>query len=226
MDNFETLKHRLRDCAPLHIACAGLGASETDLEKCLRKEPADLVFVDIQHTPASDAEIVTFCQRAHALGVPALLRLLHPRLACLAGRYADFGALGVIVPMVETVDVVDAAIEGFYYPPVGKRSWGPCHAIGFTSKSDRRAYADRWNRTGILAVQFESIDAVTNARALAKPGVDLVLFGINDLSFSLEAHPESPLRTPQDCWRHVEDQLRGTGVRVASGPMPFGHFEK
>ena len=221
----QSVKQRLHAGAPLHIASAGLKTSERDLEQRLAQAQADLVFVDIQHAPATDADIVEFCRRVNALGVPALLRLLHPRLACLAGRYADFGALGVLVPMVESVVEVEAAIEAFYYAPVGKRSFGPVHAYGFSQRQDRRTYADWWNATGVLALQFESVEAVAKARTLARPGVDLILFGINDLSFSLEAHPEAPWRTPQDCWREVEEQLRGSGVRVAAGPMPFGRFE-
>ncbi len=219
-----SLKQRIRDGEPINIASASLRSSEHELAERLGKEPADLVFVDIQHAPASDAEIVEFCRRTNALGVPALLRILHPRLACLAGRYADFGALGVLVPMVETVEVVTDAVEAFYYPPVGKRSFGPVHALGFSDLPDRRAYADWWNETGILAIQIETLEGVASARRLALPGVDLILFGINDLSYSLEAHPSSPLRTPQECWRRVREEANGTGVRVAAGPMPFGRF--
>jgi 4-hydroxy-2-oxoheptanedioate aldolase len=226
MPNQRSLKQRMHDGDPLSIVYLGAQPAEAELQQRLAKESVDLVLVDIQHAPTSDAELIEFCRCANALDVPVLLRLLHPRLACLAGRYADFGVLGVLVPMVEAVEVVDAAIEAFYYPPVGRRSFGPIHAYGYAQRRDRRTYADWWNATAILAIQIESVEAVTNARTLAKPGVDLVLFGVNDLSFSLESHPESPLRTPQDCWREVEERLRGSGVRVASGPLPFGRFER
>ena len=58
---------------------------------------------------------------------------------------------------------------------------------------------------------------MTNVRKLAKPGVHVVTFGPNDLSFSLDDHPEYPLRTVDDCMRNVAAQLAGTDVRLAMG---------
>ena len=55
---------------------------------------------------------------------------------------------------------------------------------------------------------------VDNARALVRPGVDYLAFGPNDLSFDLEARPEYPLRTVDDCMRHVAEQVAGSGVRL------------
>jgi hypothetical protein len=45
------------------------------------------------------------------------------------------------------------------------------------------------------------------------------------LSFSLETHPENPYGTVEACWQHVEDATTGTGVRVASGFLPYGRFK-
>ncbi len=53
-----------------------------------------------------------------------------------------------------------------------------------------------------------------NARKLAKSGVDMVSFGPADLTFSLEMHPEFPLRTVDECVAHVAEQLSGSGVRL------------
>jgi len=63
----------------------------------------------------------------------------------------------------------------------------------------------------------ESVEAVTNIRKLAKPGVNVVTFGPNDLSFSLEDHPDYPLQSVDDCMRNVAEQLQGTGIRLAMG---------
>ena len=42
-------------------------------------------------------------------------------------------------------------------------------------------------------------------------------WGPNDLEFSLDLHPEYPLRTVEACMRNVADQLAGTGIRSAMG---------
>jgi 2-keto-3-deoxy-L-rhamnonate aldolase RhmA len=69
----------------------------------------------------------------------------------------------------------------------------------------------------ILSIQVESVEAVTNIRQLAKPGITVVTFGPNDLTFSLEGHPNYPLRTVDECMRNVAAQLQGTGIRLAMG---------
>ena len=69
----------------------------------------------------------------------------------------------------------------------------------------------------ILAIQVESVEAVTNIQKLAKPGVSVVTFGPNDLLFNLEEHPEYPLQNVDDCMRNVAAQLAGTDIRLAMG---------
>ena len=66
----------------------------------------------------------------------------------------------------------------------------------------------------MVAVQLESTEAISNASQLARPGVDYLAFGPNDLMFSLEGHPNYPLRTVEDCMRNVAAQVEGTGMRL------------
>ena len=63
-------------------------------------------------------------------------------------------------------------------------------------------------------MQIESINAVTNARKIAKPGIDCLSFGPADLSFSIESYPNHFLQPVDDCAQHVASQLEGTGVAV------------
>ena len=58
----------------------------------------------------------------------------------------------------------------------------------------------------------------------AKPGVDMLMFGANDLQLDIETYVDPPFKTVEDCIQHVVDQMEGTGVRVAAGPKPAGKF--
>ena len=123
-----------------------------------------------------------------------------------------------MVPEVMEPETVNDAIAYAYYGPIGRRSWGGAFRRGLSSVgTDRLTYAAWWNEYVVLAIQVESVEAVTNVRKLAKPGVHVVNFGPNDLSFSLDDHPEYPLRTVDDCMRNVAAQLAGTDVRLAVG---------
>ncbi len=121
-----------------------------------------------------------------------------------------------MVPQVEDEATVDEAVDAFYYPPKGERSWGPSSGYGIEGRGERLEYAEWWNDNGILILQLESVNAVTNARKLAKPGVDMLAFGENDLNFSLESYPDHPFESAADCLDHVVQQMAGTQVAVKS----------
>ena len=84
-------------------------------------------------------------------------------------------------------ETVDDAVAYSYYPQKGRRSWGGDARRGMRSEAkgmDRLQYAAWWNDYVILGIQVESVEAVTNVQKLAKPGVSVVTFGPNDLSFN------------------------------------------
>ncbi len=185
----------------------------------LDRHTYDFIHVDGQHSPFDEKELFAFCEGVDELGVPVLLRIEHTRNAYLAGNYLDLGPSGIEVPQVELESTVDEAITNTYYSPIGKRSWGePRKGPGVPT--DRVEYAQWWSEYGILMLQLESVDAVTNARQLAKQGVDCLSFGPNDLDFSLEMHPHYPVKSVDDCVRHVAEQLAGSGVAVCFRTMP------
>jgi 4-hydroxy-2-oxoheptanedioate aldolase len=219
-----TLKQRLHAKQSINIAFTTLGRSEQELADKLAQEPFDMVHIDAQHTPLDDRELVQFCQRAKALGVPAQMRIRHTREAYAIGRYLDFGLFSVVVPQVEREETVDEAIEAFYYPPLGRRSWWPQWGYGFQRGRDRREYADWWNANGILVLQLESVPAILNIQKLAKPGVDLFAFGAADLGLSIEATPDSPFVSFEECRNHVVAQLQDLPIKVGASTSQVGRM--
>ena len=224
MSEQRSLKQRIHNGEIVQIAGASLNVSKTQLEDIFSKDTYDLVGVDSQHSAFNEEKLVTFCAMAAELGVPVQLRIKHTRQAYLIGNYLDLGPLAIVVPQVEEEATVLEAIDAFYYPPIGKRSWGPSAGYGIKAHRDRREYAEWWNQNGILCLQLESVNAVTNARKLAKPGVDMFVFGANDLNFSLESYPHPPFKTVDDCIRHVVTQMEGTQVKVGVGNSPSGRL--
>jgi 4-hydroxy-2-oxoheptanedioate aldolase len=185
------------------------------LEHILSQDTYDFVAVDSQHSPYNEERLVAFCALAAELGIPVQFRIKHPRHAYLIGNILDLGPLGIEVPLVEAETTVEDALAAFYYPQVGKRSWGGAARYGITGREDRLEYATWWNTQGILCLQIETVRAVTTARRLARPGVDCLTWGPADLSFDLEGHPEHPFQTVDDCLQHVLKQLEGTHVKVS-----------
>jgi 2-keto-3-deoxy-L-rhamnonate aldolase RhmA len=185
------------------------------MEDILGKDSYDFITLDSQHSAYNEEKLVSYCGLAEELRMPVQFRIKNTRNAYLIGNVLDLGPAAIEVPLVEDEAIVDEAISNFYYPQVGKRSWGGAARFGVQGRDERLEYADWWNNNGILCLQMETLRGITNARQLAKPGVDCLTWGPADLSFDIEAHPQHPLQTVDDCLRHVLQQLEGTEVKVS-----------
>lgn len=212
-----TLRQRISAGETLVALRGSLTTTKQDLADIWSAGDYDYIWIDGQHTAYSEEQMVRYCANAEELGIDVQLRIPHTQHAYLVGRFLDFGFSAVLVPEVMEPETVDDAISYAYYGPIGRRSWGGGGRRGLAAGKDRLAYAAWWNDYVVLAIQVESVEAVTNIRKLARPGVSVVTFGPNDLSFSLEDHPHYPLRTVEDCMRNVAEQLEGTGIRLAMG---------
>jgi len=219
-----TLKERIGAGDAFHIGSLSLDLSADQIAERCTGQNWDLAFVDLQHAPFTEPRVVEFCRMSADHGISIMFRVQHPGAAAQLSRILDFGAAGVLVPMSEDPVLVAEAVRSFYYPPIGRRSCGLRFAHGWHGKQTPRGYANWWNANGILALQIETVEAVLNVRELAQPGVDLLLFGACDLGFSLEATPDCPFASVEQCQRHVVEQTRDLAVRVGVADMPFGRF--
>lgn len=210
-----SLKQRIHQGETIIGVSVPVDIARTQLEHILSRDTYGFVSIDSQHSPYNEERLVAFCAMAVEVGIPVQFRIKHPRHAYLIGNILDLGPWGIEVPLVEEETIVDEALAAFYYPQVGKRSWGGAARYGIQGREGRLEYAEWWNHTGLLCLQMETIRAVTNARRLAKPGVDCLTWGPSDLSFDLEAQPLHPFRTVDDCLRYVLKQLQGTDVRIS-----------
>lgn len=199
-----------------HQRTVGFGAPVTATREQLERAqaehgPYDFVFTDGQHSAFSESALVEFCGRSGQVGLPVRLRIKHTRHAYLIGNYLDLGPAGIEVPQVEDEGAAGEAVDSFYYPPAGHRSvgGGARRRIG-DFLPDTRAYADWWNDNGVLWLQVESLRAVLDAHRLALPGVDCLSFGPTDLTLDIQAHPNPPYRTVEECVAAVARSAEGT----------------
>lgn len=218
----KNVKQRMRDGEVIMCGKMALASDLSDVRATLEAGGIDLLQCDSQHVPFNEERLIPYCNLAEEYNVPVLFRIKNTRLTYQIGNWADLGPTGFEVPQVETETMVDEALDALYYPPVGKRSWGPAHGFGFTPDRERVEYAKWWNETCILLLQVESVNAVANARKFAKAGVDCISFGPADLTINLRTYPHHPLSLPSSAHhllsdeivRHVGDQLKGSGVSI------------
>jgi len=209
-----SLKERIRNGETVIGVSVPVTVTRGQLEEILGKDDYAFVSVDSQHSPYDEVQLAEFCAVAEELDVHVQFRIKHTRNTYLIGNYLDLGPCGVEVPQVEETTTVQEAIDYFYYPQQGKRSWGGAARRNINSGLDRLGYAEWWNNYGVLWMQLESINAVTNATRLAQPGVDCLSWGPADLSFNIEGLPGHPLQTDDDCVRYVLHQVAGSDTKL------------
>jgi 2-keto-3-deoxy-L-rhamnonate aldolase RhmA len=143
------------------------------------------LFIDNEHGSFSVHEVAELCIASLSTGVTPIVR------ACAnaideATRALDNGALGIVMPHVDTAKEARRIAEAFHYPPRGHRSWGGPPAIyGYRPPSMAEAQ-QAINDEILTVVMIESPEAVKNADDIAAvDGVDVLFIGTSDLSSEL-----------------------------------------
>jgi 4-hydroxy-2-oxoheptanedioate aldolase len=138
---------------------------------------ADYVVVDQQHGATGPGEIMAMLQAIQGAGAAALVRVSRND-PWLLGNALDLGAIGVIVPMVESAAEAAAAVSACRYAPEGTRSTGVV-----------RGAADA---LPLCLVMVETRAALDRVEEIAEtPGLDGIYIGPSDLAltFGLEPTP-------------------------------------
>ena len=177
----------------------------------------DWIFIDTEHGAFSMQETTQLCIAALPTGVTPIVRVCAGALD-EATRALDNGALGVVVPHVDTAADARRIADALHYPPMGSRSWGgPPAVYGYQPPATAEAQV-AINAEILTVVMLESPDAVSNADAIAAvAGVDVLFIGTSDLTAALGisgqmGHPkviEAYQAVGEACRRH--DKMLGMG---------------
>ena len=82
----------------------------------------DFLWIEMQHSPLTYSEVATMIRACPGPAIP-FIRVPDATEGDIQ-KAVDIGALGVIVPMVDTLEKIENAITFAMYPPLGKRSQG------------------------------------------------------------------------------------------------------
>ncbi|MCJ0763413.1 HpcH/HpaI aldolase family protein [Variovorax terrae] len=170
----------------------------------------DWLFIDMEHNSMSIDTACQIAMAAVATGVTPLVRVPgHQHYHC--ARALDNGALGVVVPHVDTAEEARAIVDACRYPPMGHRSIaGNMPGLGFASLPVGEA-TQRMNDETLVVVMLETPKAIENADEIAAvEGIDVLLVGTNDLCAEMGIHgdfanprvPEAYRKVLAACARH------------------------
>ncbi|MCC6363795.1 MAG: hypothetical protein IT165_09730 [Bryobacterales bacterium] len=156
-------------------------SSDPEIYCAMANAGFDYLWIEMQHSPLTYQEVAHMIRACK--GAPAIPFIRVPDAT--EGdiqKAVDIGALGIIIPMVESVEKVRNAVKFAKYPPVGKRSQGNGQ-YGVLWGSDYRKTA---NDNIMIVAMIESPAGTAIAQQIADvPGVDVVFVASTDLgSFS------------------------------------------
>jgi 2-keto-3-deoxy-L-rhamnonate aldolase RhmA len=146
---------------------------------------AEFVIYDMEHTGWSIETIRGLIATTRAADTVPLVRVPATQYHLLS-RPLDVGAMGLMVPMVETAEQAQVIADSGKYPPVGKRGAAFGVAHDDYAGGDIVAKMRSANEEILLIAQIETALGVENVDAIAAtPGIDVLWIGHFDLSNSL-----------------------------------------
>lgn len=206
------LRDMLRSGKPLYGI--GVGIPEPALVEMVGYAGYDYVVVDNEHGPASIERTEHMFRAARCAGIPPVARIIQEADIL---RYLDIGASGIQMPMIETAEQAERVVAACRYYPEGNRGAAfSTRAAGY-GFMDRAEHVKRSNEGVAVILMIETKKGVDNLDDILKvKGIDCVLLGATDLSFSL-GHPNNAKHPV------VQEVIRDCTARIlAAGIAPGG----
>jgi 2-keto-3-deoxy-L-rhamnonate aldolase RhmA len=171
---------------------------------------AEFAIFDMEHSGWSVETIRMLVATTRSTAMIPMVRVPATEYHFIA-RVLDAGAMGVMVPMVESAAQAEAIVAAAKYPPGGRRgaAFGVAHD-DYTG-GDLVEKINSANKEVLLIALIETVAGVRNADAIAAvPGIDVLWIGHFDLTNSLGIpgqfdHPEfkaSMASVLEVCGRH------------------------
>jgi 2-keto-3-deoxy-L-rhamnonate aldolase RhmA len=145
----------------------------------------DWLFIDSEHGAISTQEISQLCISALTTGVAPLVRVCREALD-EGTRALDNGALGIIVPHIDTASDAKQLVETFRFHPMGRRSMGGASAQFAFRPPAAPEMQNCLNKEILLIPMIETPKGVENVDSIAAvEGIDILLIGTNDLTLEM-----------------------------------------
>ena len=144
----------------------------------------DYLVLDMEHGLGDEGAVLRMIRSLNGFETATIVRIPYLRIEYVK-KVLDFGAAGIMCPMVETAQDAKDIVDFMRYPPEGKRGFtGASRASGYGK--DFKDYFARSNADLLCVVQIENANGLENIDAIsAVEGVDVLFVGHSDLSLNL-----------------------------------------
>lgn len=189
----------------------------------------DFAFLDNEHGPFSDRELLQLITAGDAVGLPCLVRVYENSPGAIQ-HAMDCGAAGVVIPDCATPELAQQAADALKYAPLGHRGLSTTRAASYGLSESLAEYVKRANKESVLVCQVESPQGVANAEALAAmEEIDVLFIGTTDLSHAMgftgqRANPQV-LQTVEEVKKIAKAHNKGVGAMVRAGESPQDYID-
>ena len=172
---FNTAKQKLREGRPL--VGATVFSPDPNIYCAVANAGYDFTWIEMQHSPLTFADVAKMIWACRGSLAMPFIRVPDATEGEIQ-KATDIGALGIIVPTVDTVEKAQAAVQWSKYPPEGRRSQGSGQ-YGALWGSDYRLLA---NDNMVVVIMIETPIGVENVEKIASvPGIDVIFAASTDL---------------------------------------------
>ena len=141
----------------------------------------DSLTIDLQHGAISQSDILQIFQAISTTEVVPMARLNWNEPDQIM-KVLDYGAYGIICPMVSNRNQAEKFVQACMYPPKGYRSFGPTRGFMYGGND----YVDHANDEILKIAMIETKEALNELDKIMKtPDLDGVYIGPSDLSLSI-----------------------------------------
>ncbi len=140
----------------------------------------DYVWFEMQHSTMSFADVEATIAACPGVGIPIIR--VPDEFESTIQKATDIGALGIVMPTVDTVEKAQATVRYSLYPPQGRRSQGAGQATALWGRNGIN-YRQTINSNMLIIAMIETPEGVANALNIARvPGIDVVMGANTDLT--------------------------------------------
>ena len=173
---FNTVKTKLAEGR--QVVGGTVSTPDPDIYCAMANSGYDFIWIEMQHSHlgyTDVARMIWACKDAPAI---PFIRVPDATEGAIQ-KATDIGALGIIVPMVDTAEKMENAVKYAKYPPMGRRSQGG----GQYGALWGRDYRQTANANVMIIAMIETPEGVAVADEIAAvEGVDIVFIASSDLS--------------------------------------------
>lgn len=159
----------------------------TGIGRIIAAAGAEFVIYDTEHTGWGIDTVRMLMATSRAADLVPLVRVPATQYHLLANPL-DAGAMGLMIPMVESAEQAQLIVRSVKYPPEGRRgaAFGVAHDDYGLEPGTAIEKMARANREVLTIAQIETAPGVEHVEAIAAvPGIDVLWIGHNDLTNSM-----------------------------------------